>query len=167
MAEGKSYDTLAEEFADYFLEKIDKIRQQLININPFKPTTTGTPRLWKFSPLTTEEVKKEISSMKNKSCELDILQTHLIKDVLLACLDVITTIVNLSLTEGQLCIEWNIAIVKPLLKEAGFKLISKNYRPVSNLCFLSKLVERCMLHQLLTHCNENNLLPNFQSAAYC
>ena len=42
-------------------------------------------------------------------------------------------------------------------------LISKNYRPVSNLCFLSKLVERCILHKLLTNCNENNLLPDFQS----
>ena len=45
MPEGKSYDTLAEEFADYFLEKIDKIQQQLININPFKPTPTDTLRL--------------------------------------------------------------------------------------------------------------------------
>ena len=43
--------------------------------------------------------------MKNKSCELDILQIHLVKDMLLACLDVITMIVNLSLTEGQFCMK--------------------------------------------------------------
>ena len=55
------------------------------------------------------------------------------------------------------------ALVKALLKKVGLEHISKNYRPVSNLCFLSKLVERCMLHQLLTHCNENNLLPDFHS----
>ena len=83
--------------------------------------------------------------MKNKSCELDVLQTHLIKDMLLTCLDVITAIVNLSLTEGQCCIEWKTAIVKPLLKKAGLGLMSKNYRPVSNLSFLSKLAEICML----------------------
>ena len=162
MSEGKSNDTLAEEFSSYFLEKIEKTRQQFININPFKPIPTDTPRLWKFAPLTTE-VQKEISSMKNKSCELDILQTHLIKDMLPACLDVITTIVNLSLTEGQFCMEWKTAIVKPFLKKAGLELIIKNYRPISNLCFLPKLVERSMLHQLLDHCSENNLLPDFLS----
>ena len=56
--EGKSYDTLAEEFANYFLEKIEKIRQQFININLFKPKPTDTYRLQTCAPLTTEEVKK-------------------------------------------------------------------------------------------------------------
>ena len=79
MPEGKFDDTLAEEFAEYLLEKIEKIRQQFINISPFKPTPADTPRLQEFAPLTTEEVKKEISSLKNKPCELDLLQTHLIK----------------------------------------------------------------------------------------
>ena len=79
--------------------------------------------------------------MKNKSCELDLLQTHLVKDMLPVCLDVITTIINPSLTEGQFYMEWKIAIVKPLLKKAGLELINKHYKPVSNLCFLSKLVE--------------------------
>ena len=35
---------------------------------------------------------------------------------------------------------------------------------MSNLCFLSKLVEHCMLKQLINHCNTNCLIPNFQSA---
>ena len=34
------------------------------------------------------------------------------------------------------------ATVKPLIKKLGLELINKNYRPVSNLCFLSKLVEK-------------------------
>ena len=59
--------------------------------------------------------------------------------------------------------EWETAIGKPLLKKGGLELKSKNYRQVSNLCFLSKLVKRCMLCQHLTHCNEN-LQPDFQSA---
>ena len=43
-------------------------------------------------------------------------------------------------------------------------MLMKNYRPVSNLCFLSKLVECCILKQLINHCNTNCLIPNFQSA---
>ena len=58
------------------------------------------------------------------------------------------------------------AIVKLLLKKLGLELINKTYRPVSNLCFSSKLVEKCMLDQLLDQCNNNNLLPDFQ-LAYC
>ena len=60
--------------------------------------------------------------MKNKSCELNILQTHLIKDMLPAWLDVITTIVNISLTDGQFCMAWKTAIAKPLHKKAGLEL---------------------------------------------
>ena len=50
-----------------------------------------------------------------------------------------------------------------LLKKPGLELMMKNYRPVSTLCFLSKLVERCMLKQLISHCN-NSLIPDFQLA---
>ena len=44
--------------------------------------------------------------------------------------------------------------------------LHRNYRPVSNLCYPSKLVEWCMLWQFLDHCIQNNLILDFQSA-YC
>ena len=49
-------------------------------------------------------------------------------------------------------------------RKLGLEIINRNHRPVSNLCFLSKVVEKCMLDQLLDHCNTNDLLPDFQSA---
>ena len=75
-----------------------------------------------------------------------------------------TQIVNLSLTRGEFCEELKTAIVKPLLKKPGLDLINKNYRPISNLSFISKLVEICILKQLLGHCENHDLLPDFQSA---
>ena len=42
-------------------------------------------------------------------------------------------------------------------------MLSKNYRTVSNLSFLSKLVEKCMLSQFNNHCNLNGLIPTYQS----
>ena len=56
------------------------------------------------------------------------------------------------------------AIVRPLLKKIGLELVNKNYRPVSNLSFISKLVERCMLSQFNTQCKEYDLMPDYQSA---
>ena len=102
--------------------------------------------------------------MKSKSCKLDKVPTHTLKDILPACLDSITSIVNLSLTTGEFSGEWKTAIVWPLLKKIGLDLRNKTYRPVSNLCFISKLVEQCMLDQIMDHCLQHNLLPDFQSA---
>ena len=39
-----------------------------------------------------------------------------------------------------------------------------NYRPVSHLQFISKVVKKCTLDQLTNHCNEYELLPEYQSA---
>ena len=99
--------------------------------------------------------------MNNKSCELDIISMDKLKEILDSCISTIMKIVNISLTTGQFCDQWKTAIVKPLLKKLGLELTNKNYRPVSSLCFISKLVEKCMLNQLLDHCNNNNLLPDF------
>ncbi|WP_419616807.1 reverse transcriptase domain-containing protein, partial [Thiolapillus sp.] len=40
----------------------------------------------------------------------------------------------------------------------------KNFRPVSNLSFFSKLLEKVVMSQLLDHLNTNELWPRFQSA---
>ena len=40
----------------------------------------------------------------------------------------------------------------------------KNYRPISNLSFMSKVLEKVVLSQKLQHVNSNKLLSNFQSA---
>ena len=47
----------------------------------------------------------------------------------------------MSLEQGIFCEKWREVIVIPLLKKIRLELIEKNYRPVSNLSFLSKLLE--------------------------
>ena len=59
--------------------------------------------------------------------------------------------------------KWKIAINCPLLKKARIRLNPKNYRPVSNLSFLSKGLEQCILLQF-NHYNEYSLMPDYQSA---
>ena len=57
------------------------------------------------------------------------------------------------------------AVVTPLLKKASLEPHElKNYRPVSNLSFVSKLVERVAVKQLSDHLESNGLLPLLQSA---
>ena len=122
------------------------------------------PKFTSFCPLTESEVCVVIMKMENKHCKLNIIPTSILKQILDTCLPAITQIVNLSLTHGEFSKDWKVAVVKPLLKKPGLDLISKNYRPISNLPFISKLVEKCMLKQLMKHCEKYNLLPDFQSA---
>ena len=114
--------------------------------------------------MTESEICKIIMSMKSKLCELDLIPTTLLKRLLPKCICIITNIVNISLETGQFYSGWKVAVVQPLLKKSGLDPIHKNYRPVSNLTFLSKVIERAMLHQFNNHCNQHNLLPDFQSA---
>ena len=59
------------------------------------------------------------------------------------------------------------AVIKPLLKQSNHDQNSvKNYRLVSNLQYISKLLECVVMEQKGIHLNENNLLDKFQSA-YC
>lgn len=54
--------------------------------------------------------------------------------------------------------------IRPLTKKPGLDLIVSNFRPVSNLPFLSKVLEKAALQQFMQHCNINELLPDHQSA---
>ena len=79
-------------------------------------------------------------------------------------LPIIAKIVNLSLTQGEFCRCWKTAVVRPLLKKVGLALIHSNYWPVSNLTFISKIIERCMFLQISDHCDKYQLQPDYQSA---
>ena len=64
---------------------------------------------------------------------------------------------------GDFYEEWKLAIVRPLIKTIKKGTEKFNYRPVSNLQFISKAIEKCTHNQLTDHCNEYNLLPEYQS----
>ena len=102
--------------------------------------------------------------MPVKTCESDAIPTQILKGVLPHIITPLTTLINLSLQEGVFAESWKMAIICPLIKKTGLELVYSNYRPVSNLLFLSKKVEKCMLKQFNIHCDNNNLLPDYQLA---
>ena len=141
--------------------KLKKIRESFTSTPSYEAMQYDIPKFTSFCPSIESEVHAVIMKMKNKHCKLDIIPTSILKQILDACLPAITQIVNLSLTNGELCEDWKAAVVKPLLKKPGLDLISKNYRPISNLPFISKLVEKCMLKQLLKHCKNTTYFLTF------
>ena len=77
----------------------------------------------------------------------------------------ITHLINHSLSSGTVPECFKESVINPLLKKFGLDGNQlKNYRPVSNLSFLSKILEKVVLKQFLAHIGCNGLEDLFQSA---
>ena len=77
----------------------------------------------------------------------------------------ISDIINTSLRDGIVPESFKRSLVKPLLKKKpGLELLEKNYRPVSNLSYISKLVEHVVAAQLVTPIERHGMMEAHQSA---
>jgi len=118
-----------------------------------------------FSPICEVELLKIITSMSTKHCDLDPMPTWLSKQCHEIVVQIFTRIVNVSLTSGIFPTTLKHAIVKAILKKMNMECNELiNYRPVSNLSFLSKVIEKCVSLQLTNHLRENGLQELYQSA---
>ena len=96
---------------------------------------------------------------------MDPIPTSLVLDCISVLLTPITYIVNYSLQEGSFPSCFKTAHVTPLLKKAGLdRNILKNYRPVSNLCDISKLIEKAVARQINEHIAHEGIFNENQSA---
>ena len=154
---GLSNQELADQFGDYFINKIRLIRDSFNNYDKYHTESTShIPTLGKFEPLTEDEVAKIIMGMASKSCESDLVPTTLLKEILPKVIRPITEIINTSLEFGIFASQWKVTQVKPLNKKVGLAPVVPNYHPVSNLPFLSEVLERCIFIQFTAHCDTNN-----------
>jgi hypothetical protein len=161
--------SLANKFGDFFIDKITRIRACFNDKNVFHCPQHHIPvSFQKFKPVTETDVHKLVMASPTKSCSLDPWPTFLLKDCIDILLPSLTRLVNLSLANGIFPNDFKKAVVTPLIKKASLsKNEFKNYRPVSGLCFISKLVERVVSAQLKEHVNSHNLGNIFQSAYKC
>ena len=101
----------------------------------------------------------------SKSCSLDPLPTWLMKECIDGLLPVITRLVNYSLQQGHVPQCMKVARVCPIIKKANADPeVLSNYRPISNLSFVSKLIERAVSDQLQPYLIANNLYAPRQSS---
>ena len=106
-----------------------------------------------------------IGSPTPKSYDLDPVPGHVLKCLVPSILPVIHKIVNLSLETGRMSGILKQAILKPLLKKPSLDANHfKNYRPISNLRFISKTIEKCVAEQLIQYLDINDLGETYQSA---
>ena len=96
---------------------------------------------------------------------LDPIPTHLLKANLSSLAPVISDIVNGSMATGVFPSAFKNALVTPLLTKTTLDANDvKNYRPVSNLCFVSKIIEKVVAVRFSKHSSDNDLYEQMQSA---
>ena len=117
--------------------------------------------------MTDEEILKIIKNSPTKSCSLDPLPTWLLKktDTLLPTF---TQIINKSLASGTFPTSFKSTLVRPLLKKTNLDTeVLRNYRPVSNLQYTSKVLEKVVAAQLTSYMRKHYLYEKKQSAYRC
>ena len=174
----------SEEYKDFFGNKVDDIRQDVEDeLKILSPAGSGSGeghygdadasgepdihvdcRFGEFTALSLEELKDLIVQLSNKFCDLDPIPSFLLKKCVDELAPVLLHAVNMSLCHGEFPSSLKSAIVKPTIKKNHLDAdCLKNYRPVSNLSIVSKLLERVALNQLNRYLEENDLHCSLQS----
>ena len=146
-------------FASHFSEKISNICRELslssdgtngekhVDIN-----NCCTSKLSSFVLPTPDEIKTIVMDAPPKSCNLDPAPTWLVKDTINELLPIVSHIVVTSLQSSVMPEKYKTSYISPLLKKIGLNPESLlNYRPISNLPFISKVIERVVAKQLSSH----------------
>ena len=154
-------------FMDFFKTKVENIRH---NITPNQPdphpdhAPHDGPALDHFAEVTQPELSSIVLKMNSSTSSLDPIPTSLLKACLSAIIPTATYIINRSLSSGEVPPSLKLAAIKPVLKKHNLDPEDlSNYRPISNLPFLAKVLEKVVTLQLHDHLHSHHLYESFQS----
>ena len=158
-------------FSDFFQNKIQQIMHTFSSTPPVEDDITPNSSasvLSVFHTLSEDQVLKLLAKSTPTTAAIDPVPTTFVLEFTDILLSFFCKIINLSLQSGTVPQAFKKAIVKPLLKKHNLDPETlSNFRPVSNLPFLSKVLERAVSDQLVAHLERNDLQVKFQSAYRC
>lgn len=136
------------------------VNESIINLNN-SPQNNITDT-YKFHTKPTE-IRCIIKNMKNnKAPGLDNINNTVLKHLPKKGVVKLTHIYNACLNFGHFPTKWKEAKVIALPKPHKDNTLPSNYRPISLLSAMSKILERIILHRLSSHIEEHKILPNEQ-----
>lgn len=98
-----------------------------------------------WSPVTHDEIFKIIEALPSKtSYGIDYISNKILKQLKYIIYKPLSKIINRCLNEGVFPSCWKIAKIRPVYKGKGDKNNPNNYRPISLLPVLSKVMEKCI-----------------------
>ena len=121
------------------------------------------PHVFSLTKTSNDIVLKLIQSLPlNKASGLDGISAKLLKEAGPIVSASLSNIINRSLTTGIFPNDWKVARVTPIYKD-DIKTNPNNYRPISVLPIVSKLIERVVFNQLYAFLMKHDLLADAQS----
>ena len=152
---------VAEIMNKFFLSKIEKLRQKFnktnVNLELCKQKMIGKSCKLSLKHVSEDKILKILTKLKpSKSCGVDGLDTYSLKIAAKVVAPVLHHIVVLSIMQCKFPTSWRVAKVLPLHKKDS-TLEPKNYRPVSILSPLSKVLERVVYNQVYDYFSNNQL----------
>lgn len=165
----ESHTEKANRFSDFFVQKIERIHDSITidddQVLPEMNFNDTTEHMCNFRSVEMDELMPMINRCAKKTCDLDPMPSQMIRAAVQELAPIMLHILNTSLTTGVFPDNLKHAIVIPRLKKSSLDPDNcANFRPVSNLPMLAKLLERGAAEQLSDHLTNHNLLEPQQSA---
>ncbi|XP_040297453.1 sodium-driven chloride bicarbonate exchanger [Bufo bufo] len=160
---------LCQQMADYFAEKIQKLRDNIPMFHRTDETLSSSLStlpysLTEFQPISEERTIEIIGALRSSSSPLDPCPAAVVKSAAVAMAPYIRDIINSSVSSGQVPAILKQAVVTPLPKKPALPVTDlSNLRPISGLPFAAKIGEREVVAQLQGYLEANHILDNFQS----
>ena len=154
---------IANSFNDFFVSIGTKLAASIpqSNHHPRDYLDGNFPNTMFIRPVTSQEISKCISKLKDGSAGHDHILPKVIKyskDLILVPL---THIINLSFTQGVVPNSLKIAHITPIYKSGDSEKVD-NYRPISLLTTFSKIYEKIMYIRLYCFLEDNRVISNHQ-----
>ncbi len=150
-----------------FTDKIDSVRNTITNVDSTASSTSASfiaPKeiLQCFTTIGQDELNKRITASKPTTCLLDPVPTKLLIELLPVAEEPLLNIINSSLSLGHVPKPFKLAVIKPLIKKPKLDPCElANYRPISNLLFMSTFLEKLCLLNYVPSCKKNIYMKNF------
>ncbi|XP_068719631.1 uncharacterized protein [Montipora capricornis] len=160
-----SSEVVANRFADLFCQKIEAIRNYLFTrytpvANSLGDAQACSAKLTEFERMTNDEVSSVL-----KTCSLDPLPASIMKDCTDVLVRALTKMINISIETATVPVQLKEAMKRPKLKKESLNHeVYANFRSISNLKYISKMIEKAISCQLTNYLRNNDLQESLQSA---
>ena len=157
---------IANEFCNFFSNVgknyANKVAQSTKELKAYLQAITRSKKSMFLEPVTTQEIDIIIRELKGKmSSGYDNISNKLLKELRPCLLVPLTIIFNKSLTTGIFPDNMKLSDVTPLHKSKD-KCLTNNYRPISLLITISKLLEKIMYTRTYGFLENTNQIYNSQ-----
>ncbi len=159
----------SNDFMNFFTDKIDHIRNTITNVDSTVSSTSASfiapkEKLNCFTTIGQDELNKLITASQPTTCLLDPVPTKLLKELLPVAEEPLLNIINSSLSLGHVPKPFKLVVIKPLIKKPKLDYCElANYRLISNLPFMSKILGKVVSAQLCSFLQKNDIYEEFQS----